>query len=349
MIIKKHLVQYGKGFETPKLTKWQRAKTGVGKVGRGIAKVPKTVVVATGATAVALPKAAIAGTVSGIGSTLYSPVRLAKAVGKTLYHGSKGLSREAKRFIAWRRYKAEKAKQKVSTGISENNKKLSNLKEKLRASTGRVKETRKQIGKSLLNVGKTVTGIQQLINTGKGAVESLKHTARSAGSFGIIGSETLQKLQPKSTVNIILGTSKTKKVNSKNSNTTLSGISTKIENLEKTNSSKTKLTAEDYLKLDRLKKLKQKMIDNVNKIRNNDNIKFDGINILYSTDSNKFKSNLSALENSVNNLIKQIPTKGMFDSNRVKLQNEYYAKREELKVYKAVKIFKENPSLFPNP
>jgi hypothetical protein len=39
----------------------------------------------------------------------------------------------------------------------------------------------------------------------------------------------------------------------------------------------------------------------------------------------------------------------MFNSNRVKLQNEYYAKREELKVYKAVKIFQENSSLFLNP
>jgi len=218
MIIKKHLVQYGKGFETPKLGKLPKAKTAIGKS-------IKTAVVAPIAIAYGTPKAAIAGVVTGIGSTLYSPVRLTKAVGKTLYHGTKGLSRQAKRFIAWRRYKKEKAKQNGSIGSSENSKnskKLSNLKQKLRASTARVSETSKKFGKSLFNVGKTITGVQQLINTGKGAVESLKHTARSAGSFGIIGSETLQKLQPKSTVNIIRGTSKNKKINPINSKNTLS-------------------------------------------------------------------------------------------------------------------------------
>ena len=39
----------------------------------------------------------------------------------------------------------------------------------------------------------------------------------------------------------------------------------------------------------------------------------------------------------------------MFDTKRATKQNEYNAKREELKVYKAVKIFNENPSLFHPP
>ena len=182
----------------------------------------------------------------------------------------------------------------------------------------------------------------------------MKHTARNAGSFGIIGSNRLTKLNPKSTRNIIFGISKTKKINPKNSMNTLSEISTKIGNLEQkltnsstTHSSKTKLALEDYLKLDRLKKQQHTIIDNVNKIRNYEQKnKFESINTSYSTDRSVFESNLSTLENSVNNLINEIPKIGMFDSNRATKQIEYNAKREELKVYKAVKIFNENPSFF---
>ena len=228
MIIKKHrdqLIQYGRGIEAPKLGKLQRFKTGVGKVGRGVAKVPKTVIVAPVAAAISIPKAAIAGTVTGIGSTLYSPVRLLKATGKTLYHGTKGLGQEAKRFIAYRQYKSAKAKlekaqqptiavegepEKLlnqSQSIATLQTKKNNLYRKLKASTGRVFETRKKIDKLLLNVVKDVTPYRTLKNGIRGSIESFKKTAKFTGKhFNILGSDSLGKIKPTSMTNIIMDT-----------------------------------------------------------------------------------------------------------------------------------------------
>jgi len=357
MIIKKHLVQYGKGFETPKLSKWQRAKTGVGKVGRGIAKVPKTVVVASGATAVALPKAAIAGTVSGIGSTLYSPVRLAKAVGKTLYHGSKGLSREAKRFIAWRRYKSAKEKLKASspsnnTSTSSLKQKTNNLYAKLKSSTGRVYETRKKIGKSLLNVAKDVTPYRAFANGVRGSVESLKKTAKYTGKrFDILGSDTLKKLQPTSMAKIIMdtGTKKTQPL------LTYTNLEKQIQNNltrkqpkkngQVTGNTEVKAKAVNYLALNRLKKQQDNKLTKIQKIRATP--EYNLIKGKYENDgTNAFNAEMNQLEKTIKKLAQEIPKLGMFDPDRAKMQKQYDTELAKFNLYDAVKTIKENPTLF---
>lgn len=328
MIIKKYRIQYGKGFEAQKLGKWQRVKTGVGKVGRGIAKVPKTVVVATGATAVALPKAAIAGTFTGIGSTLYSPVRLTKAVGKTLYHGTKGLSREAKRFIAWRKYKSAKAKLKALPENIELQKQKNNLYAKLKASTGRVYETRKQIGKSLFNGATEITGTRVLSNVIKGSVESLKKTAKYTGKhFDIPGRDTLKTLKPISTANIIYRNSSSNK---------------KLP-VNLAHNSNQKKTPEDYLKSERL----QKQITKIKAIMKTE--KYEAIYNEYKyKNNNNVSKKLGEIETSINSLITKIPTLNMFDPNRAQLQKEYENNRELFKILKVMKFVRENSNLFSN-
>ena len=373
MIIKKHrhqLIQYGRGTgtATPKLSKWQRAKTGVGKVGRSIPKGVKTVIVAPTAAAVALPKAAIAGTVTGIGSTLYSPVRLIKATGKTLYHGTKGLGQEAKRFIAWRQYKSAKAKlekaQSTLTDESDSGSekqglsstssqpeniqtlqtKKNNLYRKLKASTGRVNETRKQIGKSLLNVVKDVTPYRIYANGVRGSIESLKKTAKYTGKhFDIIGSDKLKTLKPTSMANIIMGTKTKKQQPQVNIGTLTKTIQRDLARKgqgdvqQEQVGSQVKAKAADYLALERLQKQQAIKGAKIQKIMKTEQNEYNKIEQEYIRNISGFNDNFKKIQSEIGRLALQIPTLGMFDPNRARLQKEYDEALAKFKLYDAVK------------
>lgn len=371
MIIKKHrdqLIQYGRGIEAPKLGKWQRFKTGVGKVGRGVAKVHKTVIVAPVAAAISIPKAAIAGTVTGIGSTLYSPVRLLKATGKTLYHGTKGLGQEAKRFIAYRQYKSakaklEKAQHPTIAGVGEQEKllnqsqiiaelqtKKNNLYRKLKASTGRVYETRKQIGKSVLNVVKDVTPYRTLKNGIRGSLESFKKTAKFTGKhFNILGSDSLGKIKPTSMTNIIMDTG----TKTQQPQANISALERKIQNDlarkqgqgegQGTATSK-KATAADYLALDRALKQQAIKVAKIQKIMKTS--QYSTIEQQYNRNKPVFNDNFSAIISDIKRLAYKIPKLGIFDPERAINQKQYNELSEMLKVYDAVKTVKLNPTLF---
>lgn len=375
MIIKKHrhqLIQYGRGTDTPKLSKWQRFKTGVGKVGRGVAKVPKTVIVAPVAAAISIHKAAIAGTVTGIGSTLYSPVRLLKATGKTLYHGTKGLGQEAKRFIAYQQYKSakaklEKAQQPTIVGEGETEKllnqspniatlqtKKNNLYKKLKASTGRVYETRKKIGKSVLNVVKDVTPYRTLKNGIRGSLESFKKTAKLTGKhFNILGSDSLRKIKTTSMTNIIMGTGTKTQQPQANINTLTRTIQNDLDRKQREGQgqgqgqvgNQKKATAADYLALDRAQKQQQIKVAKIQKIMNTKNYKF--VEQQYNKYGERFiYTKLTQLENKIKSLVQTIHKLGMFDPNRAILQKEYDKALAEFKLYDAVKTVKEHPTLF---
>jgi hypothetical protein len=341
MIIRKNLRQYrGGGNGIPRLSKWQRFKSFTGNIVR---KTPKTLYHSTKAIAIGVPKAAIKGTLSGIRSSLLSPLRTVRDVSKTLYYKTKELSREAKRFIAYQRYKSAKKKlekaQLLNT-TSNNYEILKNkanlLKAKLKVSTGRVYETRKNISNTLEKIAKEVTGFKILSNGVKSSVTSLKKTAKRMGSYNIIGSEHLQSINVGSKSK---SPSASPKLN-------LDQLHKQIQSLEDQTQTidNKRQKAENFLKLERLQKQKQIEINKIQKIMKIP--KYIEINNLYTNNKTNFDKNLLIYNTIINDSIRKIPTLGMFDSERARLQKQYDESKEMLKLYKVVEIVKRNPNLF---